>query len=118
MMGKISLLLAIVCCMYLVQAKVYSNLRFRKPCPERFHDFHNATATFLCIIPTAKECFEACSFVGCHKWAYSTPDVQSYDTMPRDHFRCRCVRRYGLCSHAEADEKYRGYEGSALDAFS
>ncbi|CAH8440501.1 unnamed protein product [Heterobilharzia americana] len=39
-------------------------LKFTRPCPNENYRFHNATGNFMCVVPTAKKCFELCQELG------------------------------------------------------
>ncbi|KAF7260603.1 hypothetical protein EG68_01971 [Paragonimus skrjabini miyazakii] len=84
------------------------DLRFTPPCPEIDYNFHPETGNFLCVIPTAKQCFEECQYVGCTEWFFAnlmSSTNQSYNP----YHRCRCVPRMNMCLYNPIPPEFRDF---------
>ncbi|CAH8438683.1 unnamed protein product [Heterobilharzia americana] len=84
-------------------------LKFTKPCPEKDYRFHNATGNFLCVVPTAKRCFELCQKLGCTEWYYMS-FIPSGSKEIKRHHRCRCFPEYRMCFYNAVPRRYRDFD--------
>ncbi|KAH8855422.1 hypothetical protein EWB00_002860 [Schistosoma japonicum] len=85
-----------------------NKLIFTKSCPEENYRFHNATGNFLCVVPTAKICFELCQKLSCNEWYYMS-FIPSGSNQVKHHHRCRCFPEYHFCFYNPVPRKYRDF---------
>ncbi|CAI2722549.1 unnamed protein product [Schistosoma spindalis] len=85
------------------------DLKFTRPCPEKNYRFHNATGNFMCVVPTAKKCFELCQELGCNEW-YFMSFVPSGSEEIKKYHRCRCFPEYHMCFYNSVPRRYRDFE--------
>ncbi|CAH8432637.1 unnamed protein product [Schistosoma margrebowiei] len=85
------------------------DLKFTRPCPEKNYQFHNATGNFMCVVPTAKKCFELCQELGCNEW-YFMSFVPSGSEEIKKYHRCRCFPEYHMCFYNSVPRRYRDFE--------
>ncbi|CAH8438680.1 unnamed protein product [Heterobilharzia americana] len=84
-------------------------LKFTRPCPNENYRFHNATGNFMCVVPTAKKCFELCQELGCNEW-YFMSFVPSGSEEIKKYHRCRCFPEYHMCFYNSVPRRYRDFE--------
>ncbi|CAH8430680.1 unnamed protein product [Schistosoma rodhaini] len=85
------------------------DLKFTRPCPEKNYRFHNATGNFMCVVPTAKKCFELCQQLSCNEW-YFMSFVPSGSEEIKKYHRCRCFPEYHMCFYNSVPRRYRDFE--------
>lgn len=84
------------------------DLKFSKECPEEGHRFDPETGSFMCVIPTAKECFEVCQWVGCNEWFFANM-ISSRNETRNPYHRCRCVPQLKMCLYNPIPPEYRDF---------
>ncbi|RTG85746.1 uncharacterized protein DC041_0006053, partial [Schistosoma bovis] len=55
----------------------------------------STTGNFMCVVPTAKKCFELCQELGCNEW-YFMSFVPSGSEEIKKYHRCRCFPEYHM----------------------
>ncbi|GAA54113.1 hypothetical protein CSKR_106960 [Clonorchis sinensis] len=84
-------------------------MKFSKSCPDEDYRFDPKTGTFLCVVPTAKLCFELCQSIGCNEWFFANMISTRNETVLPYH-RCRCVPQLRMCLYNPVPRAYRDFE--------
>nr|CAH8823894.1 unnamed protein product [Trichobilharzia regenti] len=92
-----------------MSSNIMSELKFTKPCPEEDYRFHDATGNFLCVVPTARRCFDLCQKYDCTEWYYMSFIPSGSNEIKRYH-RCRCFPEYRMCFYNPVPRRFRDFD--------